>query len=213
MSIYKCISNFGKDAANTPSNNPLTYCLNQTVDNTFMHGAIADTISSAHGKNCQAFMSQYCANKWDNVCEYASQNTSTNHPSHERNCLRGHIPRTMTAGEILIQNTAMRKYLVQILGSNCNVKYEPFDPTVASSPMIAFWNNEGCVPVYEVNPDEIDDDPVMNKILAKPYIAWSVLVNIYNTAKRTGKLKELEGTKIHQFFHTPNFQHYIKNLK
>lgn len=217
---YKCISNFGQSAANAPTNNPLTYCLLQTVDTGFMHGGIADGIASANGKNCQAFMSQYCANNWDEACEFASNNTSTHTPNNLQKCGSGSqvACEGLTAGEILISNTAAHKYLVS-MGGSCSLKYESFDPTVASSPIVGFWEggcgnqgSGGCVPVYEVNPAEIDNDPVMNKILNKPIIAWAILVNIYNTAVRLNKINNLKGTKLNRFFQTNQFQNYIKLL-
>ena len=223
MSMYKCISNFGQGAANTPANNPLTYCLAQTIDNEFTHGGIGKTINGVYGKNCQTFMSQYCSNKWDDVCEYASNNRSISYPNNIQNCETCNDVQCncLTSGELLIQNTATRKYLTEMLGG-CNIKYEPFDPTVASSPMISYWskcnscntqgNNNECVPVYEVNPKTIDSDPVMNKILNKPIIALALLVNIYNTAKRKRTLDNLKGTKIYNLFMSTNFQKYIKHI-
>jgi len=125
----------------------------------------------------------------------------------------------MTAGDVLIANTAARKYLTQ-MGGPCTLKWQPFDPTVAASPMISMWGggcnsqgNGGCVPVYEVDPKKIDNDPVMQKILARPSIAWSILVNIYNTAVRKGTLKDLQGTNIHRLFMRKPFQDYIKAMK
>lgn len=221
MSAYTCISNFGPAAANAPINNPLSYCLSQTVDTEFNHGAIGETVSGASSRNCQAFMAQYCANNWDGVCEYASKNTAHIYPNQIQKCgsADGVACKGLSAGEILIQNTATRKYLVEMGGDQCSIKYEPFDPTVAASPLVAFWyngcntqGNGGCVPVYAVDPKKIDNDPVMNKILNKPLIAWSVLINIYNTAKRKNKLDELKGTRIYRFFMSKPFQNYIKQM-
>ena len=100
------------------------------------------------------------------------------------------------------------------------MKYEPFDPTVSGSPMVSFWSgqcnrhgNESCIPVYEVNPQTIDRDPVMNKILDKPIISWGLLVNIYNTAVRKKTIDSLKGTKIYNFFQSKPFQDYIKLSK
>jgi hypothetical protein len=89
------------------------------------------------------------------------------------------------------------------------MQYEQFDPTVASSPLIAFWSGNGgsCIPIYAVDPKTIDQDPVMTKILNKPIIAWSVLVNIYNTAKRKNTLNNLKGTRIYKFFMSNQFQY------
>lgn len=221
MSSYRCISNFGSGAANAPVNNPLTYCLSQTVDTEFNHGGIAKTISGASSKNCQAFMAQYCANDWDGACEYASKNIARVYPNQLDKCGTGGgvACEGLTAGEVLIQNTATRKYLVEMGGNQCSIKYEPFDPTVAASPLVAYWyngcntqGNGGCVPIYAVDPKKIDNDPVMNKILNKPIIAWSLLINIYNTAKRLNKLDELKGTRIYKLFMSKPFQQYLKEM-
>jgi hypothetical protein len=190
------------------------------MDSSFMHGSTAESIGGAYGKNCQAFMAQYCADKWDDVCEFVSNNHSRNYPNNLQKCGTGSdvACNDLTAGEILIQNTASYKYLVD-LGGGCSIKYEPFDPTVAASPLVAYWyngcntqGNGGCTPVYEVDPTSIDNDPVMNKILAKPIIAWTILVNIYNTAKRKGTLEGLKGTKIYNLFLSIPFQNYLKQM-
>lgn len=211
---YKRISKFGQGAANNPVNNPLTYCISRTVGNKFTHGSITDTVSSVNGKHCKAFMAQYCANKWDDVCEYESKNKSRLYPNYIQKCGSdiGVACEGLTTGEILIQNTATYKYLVKMGGSQCSLVHEPFDPTVASSPLVAFWSG-GCVPIYAVNPKEIDNDPVMNKILNKPIIAWSLLINIYNTAIRKKILHTLKGTRIHKFFMSKPFQNYLMEMK
>jgi hypothetical protein len=115
-------------------------------------------------------------------------------------------PHGLNSGEILIRNTAERKYLRSIMG--CVKKTEPFDPTVASSPFISSWKpmednvSKVCIPVYAVNPKEIDNDVVMDKILHKPYIAMDILMNIYVNAKKSGVLSELKGTKLGSFYET-----------
>ena len=112
----------------------------------------------------------------------------------------------MTFGESLIYETASRKYLVKM--HNGMKKWEPFDPTVPNSPMISYWTstNQNLIPEYEVDPSIIDKDPVMDKILAKPQIAFNILINIYNTMKRKGKLHKLKNTKLGNFYSiTPYF--------
>lgn len=221
-SNYACISKLGGPAASTPSNNPLSYCLIDTVDSGFMHGGVADTIGGKHGKNCQAFMSSYCASNWNDVCEFASQDRAISYPNSLAKCGGGGVScnSVMSSGDILVSNTASKKYLKEMSGGACSLKYEPFDPTVASSPIISFWQgscnsqgNEGCVPTYEVDPSTIDKDSVMNKILARPYIAWGILVNIYNTAVRKKTINNLQGTKLYAFFQSSTFQEYIKITK
>ena len=220
-SVYSKIAGFGSGASNTPNNNPLTYCLTDTVDNGFLHGGIGLTMSGANSRNCQAFMSDYCSTEWDGICEYASQNTGRIYPNSIQNCgsCSDVEMRNMTAGDVLLNNTARKKY-VSNMGGNCGIKFEPFDPTVAESPMVGFFSgscgtqgNNMCVPEYEVNPATIDNDPVMNKILMNPRVAWNILVNIYNTAVNKGSINKLKGTKIYNLFQTVEFQTYIKQTQ
>jgi hypothetical protein len=165
------------------------------LEHGFLHGGSAN-LYGKYSRPCQLFMSEYCATKWDSFCEVASYNTNTNFPNNAGNCL-GYTDvacKGLNAGEVLIKNTAARKYLVKMIGSKKT--YEPFDPNVASSPLISYWIPEnGCptgsggVPIYIVNPKTIDSDIVMNKILSKPKIAFDILINIYNSMKRMKTLK------------------------
>jgi len=214
MSYAKLI-NFGP---NKPSfvNNPLSYCLTSDLDNSFIHKAGERT--GRYSKPCQMFMSDYCSKNWNQICEVASQDADVNYansigPCFDSGTCGGSLSRK-TQGDMLIRNTAAKKYLVAT-SAQCNLKYQPFDPQVPTSPMIAYWDNPGwtktsCIPVYEVNPSTIDNDPVMNKILNKPEIALDILVNIHNTAQRLGKMESLQGTKLHNFFKTPAFQTYVR---
>jgi hypothetical protein len=204
QSTYRPISQFGSNSY-APSNNPLTYCLNNTMDNRFLHGGNADTLGQ-HSKACQSFLSDYCSEKWDGFCEIASRNTNTNYPNNIQACtgLGDIASKNMNAGDALIRNTASKKYLVSM--GNCKKKYEPFDPTVATSPMISYWISDSCgrtcVPVYVVDPDKIDSDIVMDKILRNPMIGIDILINIYNTMKRMNTLENLTGTKLGNFYAT-----------
>ena len=210
---YKRISNFGP---NTKSevNNPLTYCMSTEMNNGFLHGGSADNLIK-HGRSCQLFLSEYCAKGWDKFCEVASKSPDISYPAQNSELGAGHsgvVPcRGLTAGEALINNTAARKYLNKMHGGR--KVFEPFDPTVADSPLISYWVNDGCascvsgIPEYVVNPETIDDDIVMHKILDKPSIATNILINIYNTMKRYGTLSKLEGTRLGHFYqHNPFFR-------
>lgn len=202
---YSSISDFGSNAY-LPVNNPLTYCMNDTMDQRFLHGGHSDVLGQ-HSRPCQLFMSDYCADNWDEFCEIASRNTSKSYPNNIDGCTESTnvAHGSMTAGEALIYNTASRKYLIKM--HNAYKKYEPFDPTVPTSPMISYWVNDGScsnsrVPEYAVDPAKIDTDVVMDKILMKPIIAMDILINIYNTMKRYGTLSGLKGTKLGKFFDT-----------
>lgn len=197
MNSYKSVSEFGSNNY-SHVNNPLTYCLDNTIEQRFLHGSSHSDTLGQHSKSCQLFLSEYCSQKWDNFCEAASQNNSKSYPFHSQHSSLDNTCSNLTAGESLILNTASRKYLVKML--NCDKVYKPFDPTVATSPMISYWvpncYASTCIPVYEVDPKNIDDDIVMNKILENPKIATNLLTNIFNTMKRKGNLKDLKGTKL-----------------
>lgn len=217
---YARIVNFGPSVEKTPYNNPLTYCMTSELDNSFVH--TAGERRGPYSKSCAMFMSDYCAKDWNGVCEAASRNTNNHYPntampwmcdkSGQGGCLGTGLGNQFTQGEILIRNTAAKKYLSK-MSSNCCLKYEPFDPMVPTSPMISYWDascdlRTACTPMYEVDPRTIDDDPVMNKLLSKPILGMDILLNIYNTAKRLGKLNGLQGTRLYRFFQTKPFQAY-----
>ena len=215
MNKYTTISNFGKKQKNDVVNNPLTYCINNTYDRKFNHGETVVNTGGQHCENCQWFLSDYCAQGWDNFCELASKNKDTRWPNQIE--LQKNNPTILseiyglTAGETLIRNTASRKYLVELI--NGEKKFEPFDPIVANSPLISKWVNSTCdqnngyyindgkmTPIYSVNPFIIDDDIVMDKILMNPKIAIDILLNIYKTLKRKHELIYLNNTKLGNFF-------------
>jgi hypothetical protein len=205
MNSYSKISNI---APNTkfPSTNPLTYCTGNGLERGFTHGGQSD-IYGQYSKPCQLYVSEYCAQGWDEFCEVSSQNKSTQYPVNFNNCNQNLVAcNNLTHGEGLIRNTASRKYLVKM--HNGIKKYEPFDPNNPDSPMVTYWDNDGgnLIPEFEVDPKTIDKDVVMNKILAKPCIAFNILINIYNTMKRNNKINQLKNTKLGNFYkHNPYF--------
>lgn len=201
---YRQIDSVGQDFYSEVSN-PATYCLNDTLSQKFLHGGN----SYIYGQNsqfCQRFWGEYCSQEWDGLCEVASKNTNSTFPN---NSIFGNISdrpynyKGLNSGETIIRNTAANKYLVAMGG--CVPKYEPFDPTVANSPMIKRWvsstGQNNCVPMYAVDPKVIDSDVVMDKVLNKPTIALDILINIHNTHKNfLGTHEELKPTKLGKFF-------------
>ena len=194
MPGYRLISSIGKNTQNN-SNNPLNYCLVSGLDSSFNNGNYGNT--NYNSKHCEDFMSSYCSTEWNKICEISSQNTEY----VDNNNLQ--------LGDRLLRNTAAKKYLTEMHG--CHIKYQPFDPTVANSPLISDWTGGNCIPVYEVNPQTIDSDPVMNKLLDKPSIAFNILINIYNTAIRKNTINSLKNTRLYKFFQSESFQNCIKS--
>jgi len=204
-SNYSNISCFGSNVQ-SPTDNPLTYCVGYERDILSLHSPLGYVIRPG-SKKCQAFMSDYCAKNWDGICEVESHNQSHKNPNIMLGCSQGqtnHCPQSsLSEGEALIYNSAVKKYMVDRYG--CAYTYQPFDPTVASSPLVRYMNDSccqqaQCVPIYEVNPREVNSDPIMHKLLTMVHIGPDILLNIFNTARRTGKLQALMPTKLGVFF-------------
>ena len=201
MSKYSTISNFGSNSY-MPENNPLTYAVEDNAGQQFMHGSSSTMFNGVYSANSQNYMANYCANQWDGFCELVGDNENRSFPNQMTTIEQTpNVP--LSTGEILLRNTVASKYLVEM--TNCMPYFEPFDPTVSSSPMIKTWrsnSNEQCIPIYAVNPATIDADIVMNKLLASnpKRIAPNILINIYNTMIRQGEIRKLQGTKLGMFY-------------
>ena len=214
-SNYAKIQSFGQNSTENNSNtNPLVFSLNNTISQRFEEGNDIGFLTGQHSKNAQSYISEYCSQGWDGFCELASKNNSISWPNTIGQCnIGGGVAcQGLTAGEILIQNTAAKKYLVE--AANCKQKFEPFDPTVADSPFISTWENDlysggPCIFIYDVDAKTIDKDVVMDKILSKPNIALDILINIYNTRTRNNTLQQLNGTKLGNFY--KDNMNYFKN--
>jgi hypothetical protein len=197
---YASISNFGPKDVDPGANNPLTYCVNSGTYQQFLHGASSANFGP-DCKECQMFMSDYCAQGWDGYCDIAAQNGNISLPNQLLGCGETVPNIYMTQGNILLRNTAARKYL---LASNGTKQFRKFDPNVPSSPWIYEIEAPYCdgplINEYAVNPSLIDDDPVMNRILVNPIIAVDLLLNIYKTMQKYGKLSQLQNTKLGAYF-------------
>jgi hypothetical protein len=223
---YSTIGDFGGQM-NTTTTNPLSTCAVSGLSAMF-NSTMGSSLTAPNSQQCELFMSQYCANDWNSICEYKSNDTQKSLPntvarcnSVNGPCLGTGLGNDLTYGQILVGNTAREKYLVK-MSNNCHREYQPFDPTNPESPLISKWmpgkancnspagcEGDSCIPVYAVDPSEIDRDPVMNKLLANPSIAMDVLINIYNNARTSGTLKNLAGTKLYRLFMNPNFQEIV----
>jgi hypothetical protein len=206
---YKKVSSIGSNSY-TLTDNPVTSCIGDTLEQRFTHGGSATQLGQ-NCRNCQLFMSQYCAEGWDKYCDIAESDKTEGYPNTMGNCSKGFSCfEGLTSGEILLVNTAERKYLVETRG--CQIKSQPFDPNVATSPNVYSFvdgcNNTKCVMFLEVDPSKIESDIVMNKILEKPSIGMGILSNIYNTMKAKKTLSSLAGTSLGHFFNT---NHVFKN--
>ena len=199
MNKHVKIRDFGPNVA-LPVQDPLTYCLVDTVEVPFTHGGNS-YIYGPKSQMCQQYSAEYCAQNWSPACEFMAQNTNSVTPNLV--FPSGGVNNTLTLGEILVRNTASVKYLKEMNGA-CHLKTEYFDPTVTGTPTISSWvadNIGSCKPVFTVKDTvNIDSDPVMNKLLDSPYIGFDILMNIKDTMQRDGTISKLANSRLGHFF-------------
>ena len=185
------------------SNDPVSYCMGRTMEQKMMFGGDVDT--GIDGKPCQAYMAKRCAKNWDGICEAVYQQTGDAWPGSVQKAATFGIEGASggkTGGDQVLALTAREKFRTQMLNDNttqCMLYSEPFDYTRPDSPSISYYEGD-CIPEYEVNPLQADSDPVLMKILDRPDIAPEVLLNLYNTAKRKGRLPLYKDTRLGKFF-------------
>ena len=198
--MYRKIGNFGSNRS--LSNNPFSYCLVDSIDNKFDHAPVGD-LYGPDSKNCQVFMAEHCSKNWDEACEiYEKGNTKRAYPNDARmikdtsGLLVG-----MPLGKTLIGSAAERRFCKFNGWQEVN---QPFDPTVADSPWIRWYEDPDAgstvqqnPPVCSVNPRVADNDIVLNKLLDEPETGSDVLRNICRTSVASNI--DLSGTRIGKF--------------
>lgn len=223
---YKIISDFAPRSSNV-SNDPLFYCMLDSLDSQFVNGSTGRTFGKGN-RQCALYMSTRCAQNWDGICDIAAASTDTRFPDMSNNydgcCARA------TAGDLLVRDTAYLKYLLNANGSN--VLCAPFDPTVANSPTICYLSHnapalgdshavsggvwaggavqsvssarDGSGPreygLTDAQIAAIDQDPVMNRLLDRPDIAPLLLRGIRASLEHRGQLARLKGTRLGRFY-------------
>lgn len=194
---YRTISDFGK--IRNSNANPWSYCAIQGPDMKFAHPPIGDTLGP-NSQNCQAWMAEECGKNWSDMCEYVYQTQTTkSYPNTlNRNAGADRLNQN-TAGENLVANSVERAFCSY---ANCAPIEQPFDPTVAGSPTFTVYvgpdgTPDSCVPVCSANPETVDNDPLVAKMLQNPEVCNSTLTNIFNTAMREGI--SYSGTRLHPY--------------
>lgn len=196
--MYQQISHFGNSSNgfSVSNNDPLTYCIDGGIG--FNHGGYAAASYGQNSSICQTYLAQRCAQNWDNVCEYLYNKPNYNTQSVQYMNVGGGQSLGLSPGDILLKNTAQEKYRINML--NCTLKQEQFDPLDPSSPYISYYVGQNCIPQYSVDPNTIDQDNVMHKILDRPFIATQLLTNIKNTMMANGTFQNLRGTRLGFFY-------------
>jgi hypothetical protein len=208
MSQYANYSTFGNNVQ-TPASDPLTFCLVDTMDKQFQHGGHAG-LYGPRSQKCQAYMAQRCAEKWDGFCEYSYRENnprSSGWPNEQAwpNTAQSitdsaSITGNLSTGSQMLGDAAARRFC-KFSGTPRCESFNPMDP---NSPKVYYYENCNVgqcggsnIPVCQVDASTIDNDPLMDRCLENPAAAAPTLINICNTAKRTGA--NLAGTKIGKF--------------
>lgn len=231
--IYSTYGDFGSslnEAVSNPTDpsNPLSYCLLPTAGTNFLHGpsGSSDLLSRTWSRSCQNFMSQYCAfpqegdtQPWNGFCDaFSALNTDTYWPNTAAidvvtmNMIYTHMKFKPTQGDQILHNAAERRFL-QFSGVETHL--EPFDPTVASSPLVTHYSQLPCgyqPRIQNIDMRTIDHDRLMQKVLDNPVPVLDVLTRIY-VAWRMGDLP-LTGTRLEAFlkFKCEKFDSIVRML-
>jgi hypothetical protein len=222
--MYRSISDFAPNIDNEYSRNPLLYCTLSEMDSQFLHGA-QGRIFGRYNKHCSEFLASRCANHWDELCDAVSKDKETRYPNEAGPSGSVYVdtpaPPCLPYGEQLIRDAAFKRF--RSTTKDCNVKCEPFDPTVPNSPLICYETKISCasgpVPeevcvgacdgygqcqsVFTISPEQaqlLDMDPLMNKLLNKPDIAMDLLEQIYLNMKQQGTLGLIRQTRLARFY-------------
>lgn len=201
---YIDISSFGY-VKNNPQE-PLAYCVNQTVNSEMKHGVIGDLFGPNSAK-CQWYMADRCAKNWDKYCDayYMTNQGSRSYYPNMASVEGFKTPSTkLSMGDMLLRTTAQRKYLDL---NGCRKYVEAFDPLVANSPPVVRYDCNaskrlGVAPKLtaklDLDLDGVDNDPVMNLCLDNPEVCSDSLGELKKHKDR-GALN-LNGTRLGAFY-------------
>lgn len=227
---YQKLANFAPDIDNSYSRDPLYYCTLDPLDSQFMHGTMGRT-EGRYNSHCSTYLAHYCAAQWDDVCDAISEDPETRFPNTNLDISvltdtpRGSQNQALDPipyGEQMTINAAQKKY--RISTTNCNIRCEPFDPTVPNSPLVCYESSAPCpikgsagtteycfgaqasapcireYGLTEAQARDIQNDRLMNRLLDRPKNAMQILLQIYFGARKLDTLKYLNGTRLGAFY-------------
>jgi hypothetical protein len=200
--MYRTVQTFAPD---TPVLSPYFYAMNTTLTSSLSTGEDARTQNKT-SKQYRDYMSDQCSSNWNSVCPLVMSSDLPAYPYYEGD-YKAITYDQLTSGEMVLRSTAEKKFISSI-NSACSIDIGKYNTLVPGSPQTASYGRD-CERFYSANPTTIDSDPVMNAVLLKPEIAPHVLVGIYNTAKKDGKLHLFNKTRLGQFFVSPKFAYFV----
>jgi hypothetical protein len=200
---YVPISKFGTKLNRIQTLDPVAASVYSDIDASFDKGELAIRYGPRH-RTSQLYMAERCAKNWDGACEFLSRNDDNNSV-----CNQGRVasalfrtlnpPGSETIGDILVENTAVRRFCDL---SSCAISAEPYNPNDPDSAWVKSYGCCGttqCLPVC-MPPDDSDADIVMNKVLDKPQLHMDLLVNMYKNVNKTGTREKYVNTRVGRVF-------------
>ena len=170
--------------------NPLTYCIFDTMDINFLHGSSAADYK-LYCIECQNYMADRCAGvfnesqNWDQMCElYLHANKDTDWPNEaaidrKSATVKPNYRKERTVGERLIRNALERRFLVY---PNSAVTIKQFDPNQPNSPFYKEVCGTASIilsRIKNINRETIDNDRLMNEGLHHFTSCSDVLARIW----------------------------------
>lgn len=208
---YVPIARFGAKMDPVFSIDPVASSVYKDIDSDFDIGEMAINYGP-RTKKSMLFMADKCSKKWDGACEFLSRNEDSNAICNQARISsplfrRVNAPGTQTIGDILVENSAVRRFCDL---SSCAVTSEPYDPT---NPYSVWTKQYGCcgstvcMPVC-MPPDEPDKDILLNKVLDKPHLHLDLLINMYKNVNQQGLRAKFTANRVGRIFAI--FDTYVK---
>ena len=187
---------------------PVAYSIYRDLDSYFDIGANASDFGPSSERS-HLFMADKCSKNWDGACELMSRNNEqarSNVGGISSILFTREPPTDLTIGDVLVENTAVRRFCNM---DTCSVKKEPFNPLDPDSPMVTKYgeNCTDCRPVC-MPPSNPNEDMVLNKVLDFPEKHIDLLANMYKNVVKAGKRNEYRNTRVGMVFDI--FDGYLK---
>ena len=181
---YTPLRNFGRALAPNLRTDPVAYSIYNDPNSYFDEGSLARTFGPATVSS-QSYMAEKCSKNWDGACELLSRNSDTSKPNValvDSPAFSQNLPGTMSIGDYLVLNSAIRRF-----GNldTCVLSEELYNPNDPTSPTIKTYGNKcssPCMPVCIV-PENPDTDIILNKVLDQTHKFMDLLTNMYYHAK------------------------------
>jgi hypothetical protein len=149
-------------------------------------------------------MSERCAQKWDEACDiYYKHNQDTFWPNmgaidlQSQKRANNFLNYTPTTGENMIRNSVEKRFFVY---PSSATMYQPFDPNMASSPMITKISVDSLTPHWTLHPYAMgnvhDNDFYTNLMLTNSKPCFDLIARFHKLYKEQPLLfSQLSGDK------------------